>query len=47
MKTPKEELCLINDKEDKKIKCAKIEENLCHEMNEKKKKKKNTKVVEA
>ncbi len=33
METPKEELRLINDKEDKKIKCQIIEEKLRHEMN--------------
>jgi len=32
-------LCFINDKENKKIKCAKIEEKLSREKNQKKKKK--------
>jgi len=36
-KKPKEELCFINDKENKKIKCAKIEEKLSREKNQKKK----------
>jgi hypothetical protein len=43
MNKPKEELCLINDKEDKKIKCAKIEEKLHCEKNQKKKRKKKHK----